>query len=87
MKSLSSHPMWLTWSQTIDHVVGLECPSESDIEEALPSASHTAAQTQSNEEKHNFLVTRGGGRARPREAHSDVPTCIRDQRKNVLPCE
>ena len=58
-----------------DHVMEQECPSESDIEEALPSASHTAAQTKSNEEKHNFFVTRGGRRALLREAHSGVSTC------------
>ena len=62
-----------------DHVMGQECPSESDIEKAQPSASHTPAQTQSNEEKHNFLVTRGGGRARLR-SHNNFPLLQPDVR-------
>ena len=62
-----------------DHVMGQECPSESDIEEAQPSASHTAAQTQSNEEKHNFLVTGGGGRSRLR-SHNNFPLLQPDVR-------
>ena len=61
MNSLSSPLMWLTWSQTIT---------------LWDRSAHTAAQTQSNEEKHNFFVTRAGGRARLREAHSDVPFCV-----------
>ena len=43
-----------------EHVVEQDCLSEIDIEEALPSDSHTASQTQSNDEKHNFLVSRSG---------------------------
>ena len=52
--------------------MGHECLSESDIEEALSSDSHTALQTQSNDEKRNFLVSRSGGRASPKSQSNSL---------------
>ena len=51
-------------------------------EAAVPGPA-TAMQTQPNDENHNVLETRGGGRARLCEAHSDVPICMLQHTEHV----
>ena len=56
-----------------------ECLSDSDMEEALPSDPHTALQTQSNNEKHNFLEFRSGARA-SQKSRNNLPLTPPDVR-------